>query len=57
MRWWPRSTTNKRRSALIAMLCTVLNSFGPGFAGSFGGPPQSLMNSSFGPNFATRVPP
>ena len=30
------------------MLCTVLNSFGPGFFGSFGGLPQSLMKLSFG---------
>jgi hypothetical protein len=39
------------------MLCTVLNSFGPGFFGSFGGVPQSMMNLPSLSNFATRVPP
>ena len=39
------------------MLWTVLNSFGPGFFGSFGAWPQSMMNLSSGPYLATRVPP
>ena len=57
IRWWPRSTTKRRRSALMAMLCTVFHSFGPGFFGSFGAEPQSMMKLSFASNFATRVPP
>ena len=41
----------------MAMLCTVLNSLGPGFFGSFGGLPQSMMKLSFASYLATRVPP
>jgi hypothetical protein len=36
MRLWPRSSTNSRRSWLIAMLWTVFHSFGPGFCGFTG---------------------
>jgi hypothetical protein len=44
MRSWPRSSTKSRRSALIAMLCGVLNSLGPGFAGSAGAEPQLAVH-------------
>ena len=37
-----------RRSRLMPMLCTDQNSYACGWAGSFGGRPQSLMNLPFG---------